>query len=269
MTSRSNGNLRGPQLSVLLYHNVGPLVPGTNRWLTVAPRRFQQQVRWLARHGYCGISAQQWLAHLRGQAELPRKPVMLTFDDGYRALGEHAFPVLEEYGFRAVVFIVTRLIGKTNAWDEAKGDVPMALLTADELRYWSQRGIEFGAHSRTHADLRQLGERELSDEVAGSRVDLEKTLGREVCSFAYPYGFWNDNVRAEVARNFPLCFSVDGKLNDSTTDPLHIRRTMVLPLDTTTDIRFRAAMGWSPRAGMLSIAADLRNRILRRPPYDR
>jgi peptidoglycan/xylan/chitin deacetylase (PgdA/CDA1 family) len=261
------GGARNRRLAVLLYHNVGPLIPGTNRWLTVSPERFARHVRWLAKHGYTGISARQWLDHLRGQGELPRKPVLFSFDDGYQSLSEHAFPVLREHGFSAVVFIVTSLIGKTNAWDEAKGDSSMRLLGADELRTWAGQGIEFGAHSRTHADLRTLRGPALRAEVAGSRADLEQVLGREVCSFAYPYGFYDDEVRAAVAEAFPLCFSVDGKMNDGSTDPLHMRRTMVLPLDTTTDIRFRAARGWSPRAGLLSLAADLRNRVLRRGPY--
>jgi peptidoglycan/xylan/chitin deacetylase (PgdA/CDA1 family) len=144
----------------------------------------------------------------------------------------------------------------------------MRLLGAEELRFWARQGIEFGAHSRSHADLRKLRGAALREEVAGSRADLEQILEREVCSFAYPYGFYDAEVRAAVSEAFPLCFSVDGKLNDVTTDPLHIRRTMVLPLDTTLDIRFRAARGWSPRAGLLSMAADVRNRMLRRGPYE-
>ena len=264
----STGATPDPKVAVLLYHNVGPLIPGTNKWLTVSPCNFERHVRWLARHGYVGISARQWLNHLHGQGELPKKPVMLTFDDGYQHLAEHAFPVLRQYGFSAAVFVVTGLIGRTNAWDEATGDSAMRLLDADELRYWAGMGIEFGAHSRTHADLRKLRGMALCEQVAGSHAELERVLGREICAFAYPYGLYDNEVRAAVAEAFPLCFSVDGKMNDSKTDPLHMRRTMVLPQDNTTDIRFRVAWGWSPRAGVLSMAADWRNRILRRSPYE-
>jgi peptidoglycan/xylan/chitin deacetylase (PgdA/CDA1 family) len=164
--------------------------------------------------------------------------------------------------------VVTGLIGQMDAWNQAESATRVPLLTADELRHWAGQGIEFGAHSRTHADLRKLRGAVLREEVAGSRADLEKLLGREVCSFAYPFGFYDDEVRAAVAEAFPLCFSVDGGMNDRNTDLLHLRRTRVWPVDTTLDIRFRAARGWSPGTGLLAVASDLRNRILGRGPYE-
>jgi peptidoglycan/xylan/chitin deacetylase (PgdA/CDA1 family) len=143
----------------------------------------------------------------------------------------------------------------------------MPLLGASELRDWAGRGIEFGAHSRSHVDLRKLRGKALQEEVTGSRVDLEQLLGQEVCSFAYPFGFCNDEIRAAVAEAFPLGFSVESGINDRRTDPHRLRRSRVWPLDSGIDIRFRAARGWSPLTGILSLAADLRNRVLGRGPY--
>jgi peptidoglycan/xylan/chitin deacetylase (PgdA/CDA1 family) len=257
------------RLAVLMYHNVGPRPAGTNRWLTISAERFRAHIEWLARHGYSGITARQWLEHLRNNAVLPPKLVMLTFDDGYRGIADYAFPVLKEFGFPGVVFVVTARIGQTACWAGSSSPSAIPLLGADVLRRWSDEGIEFGSHSRTHRDLRSLAPASLHDELAGSRADLEGVLGREVCAFAYPYGFSNETVRAAAAGVFPLCFTTLPGTNDRQTQPHLLRRARVLPYDTALDVRFRASRGWSPLlGGALWLASDLRNRLMRRPPYD-
>lgn len=109
----------GMRLPVLLYHHVGPSRPGSIPGLTVSPQRFERHVRWLARRGYTGICPSDWARWRREGKGLPHKPVLLTFDDGYEDLVEHAFPVLRRYGFGAAVYIVTGQLGGTNAWDQA------------------------------------------------------------------------------------------------------------------------------------------------------
>ena len=141
------------RLPVLLYHHVGPVRPQTHLSLTVSPAAFARQVRYLERRGYQGISPSDWLRWRFDGKGLPEKPVLLTFDDGYTDLVQFAFPVLEEHGFKAAVYVVTERMGGTNTWDEVRGGGCHRLLTADQIQFWVKRGIEFGAHSRTHADL--------------------------------------------------------------------------------------------------------------------
>src|SRR5262249_30455200 len=152
--------------------------------LTVSPEQFDRQVRWLARWGYVGIRPSDWLRWLNEETGLPEKAVLISFDDGYADLTEHALPVLRRHGFGAVVFIVTGQVGGTNAWDEAQGSATHQLMTVDQIRYWATQGIEFGAHSRTHVDLTTLLPTKLRDEILGSRNDLMKLLGSRVISFA-------------------------------------------------------------------------------------
>ena len=252
------------RLPVLMYHHVGPKRDGTNRWLTVTPKAFRSQMQWLAKHGHSAIRSSDWLAWLRDRRPLPPKPVLLTFDDGYRDLAHHAFPVLREFGFSGLVFLVTGLLGKRNEWDLAEYPTAHELLGSDELRRWSGEGIEFGAHSRTHADLRTLAGPSLEEEVAGSSRDLQALLGTAVCSFAYPYGHVNAEVRHAVATAFPLGFGTDEGLNDPDTDRLQLRRTMVLPGDTGVDLRFRVSRGSSPIGRIRGLAAFAGNRLLGR-----
>ncbi len=254
----------GVRLPVLLYHHVGPVHPGTIRGLTVSPERFEQQVRWLAGHGYQGICPADWLRWRKEGKGLPDKPILFTFDDAYEELAEHALPVLRRYGFGAAVYVVTGQLGGTNAWDEAKECGTLRLMSDDQIRFWASQGIEFGAHSRTHADLTSLSPEELSDEVVGSREDLEAVLGSKVVSFAYPYGFHNQAVDDCVRKAFDLAFIADDHdegLDHLQTDPHLLLRTMVQPDDSLLALRFRAKWGHNPMLDFKNGVDDLRGRI--------
>jgi len=255
----------GMRLPVLMYHHVGPLKPHTYRELTVSPRRFERQMRWLAGRGYVGIRPAEWVEWLRTGKGLPDKPVMVTFDDGYGDLAEYALPVLQRYGFGAVVFVVTGLVGGTNTWDEARGSNTHRLLTAEQIRYWATQGIEFGAHSRTHADLTTLSADELAKEVVGSRNELAEILGAPVTSFAYPYGAYNQAVNTCVQGAYSLTFRADeitAGINYLWTDPYGLQRTMVHPQDGVTDLECRLRWGHNPILEMQN-RLRLRSRLRR------
>lgn len=232
------------RLPVFLYHHVGPPQPGSFPELTISPKQFEEHVRWLVRRGYAGIRPSEWLAWRDKATPLPDKPVLLTFDDAYADIARHALPVLRRYGFGAAVYVASATIGKTDIWTKSSGTIQC--MTSDQIREWANEGIEFGAHSRTHADLTTLSPAELADEVGGSSADLQHVLGERVVSFAYPYGFHNETVRREVERHFDLAFTTDRGLNHLSTDVHALRRTMVQPTDSLLDLECRLLFGWDP-----------------------
>ena len=255
----------GLRLPVLMYHHVGPAIPGTYAELTVSPRRFERQIRWLARRGFVGVRAADWDEWLRTGKGLPDKPLLVTFDDGYADLADYALPVLRRYGFGAVVFTVTGLVGGTNAWDEARGSAIHRLLTAEQIRYWAAQGIEFGAHSRTHADLTTLPADELEKEILGGRDELTGILGSPVISFAYPYGSYNQTVNNCARQAYRLTFRADETtpgINFLCTDPHNLQRTMVHPRDSLADLECRVRWGHSP-------LQEMRNRLRLRSRFRR
>jgi peptidoglycan/xylan/chitin deacetylase (PgdA/CDA1 family) len=142
--------------------------------------------------------------------------------------------------------VVTRRIGETNDWEEGADSGTQRLLSEDQIRRWADRGTEFGAHSRSHADLTALPEEELASEITGSRDDLADLLGTRVTSFAYPYGYYDDLVRRQVAGAFDLGFTADKGLNTLRTDLHLLRRTMVQRSDSLVDLESRLRVGWSP-----------------------
>lgn len=228
------------KLPVLLYHRVGPFRPSACPSLSISSDQFAVQMRWLARHGYVGIRAADWLAWRRQGTPLPPKPVLLTFDDAYADIVQHALPVLRHYGFSAVVFVITKKIGGATDWDGAP------LMTAEEIKDWHAQGIEFGGHSRTHPDLTTLTGPALEEEVIGCGKDLAQLLGVPATTFAYPYGWHNEIVRSCVRKAFNLAFSIEEGMNDSCTDRSLLRRTMIQPGDFLIDLTCRLRFGWSP-----------------------
>jgi peptidoglycan/xylan/chitin deacetylase (PgdA/CDA1 family) len=164
---------------------------------------------------------------------------MLTFDDAYADLAKHALPVLDHFGFPAVVFVITGQAGCVTSWD----GLPM--MTIEELQHWAARGIEIGAHTRTHPDLTALPDEAATAEIEGSREDL-KNAGLNPFSFAYPYGHFNQRIRNAISGVFKLAFTCEEGLNFRGSDPLLLRRTMVQPIDTLLDIEFRVRRGSSP-----------------------
>jgi peptidoglycan/xylan/chitin deacetylase (PgdA/CDA1 family) len=236
----------GRRLPVLMYHHVGPPQADSEPALFVSAARFEAQIRFLVRRGYVGIRPSDWLSWVRNAKPLPVKSVLLTFDDAIEELYNYAFPVLERYGFNAVVFVPTNCVGKGNLWNYPLGYKWRPCLTAEQIQYWSMKGVDFGAHSRNHPDLTQLEEPELQDEVAGSRSDLEQIIGSQVISFAYPYGLHNASAAACVQQHLDLGFTTDEGVNTLRTNRSLLRRVAVFDWDTLLELELMLRLGWNP-----------------------
>ncbi|MEU5881193.1 polysaccharide deacetylase family protein [Spirillospora sp. NPDC047279] len=167
---------------ILMYHSVDHRVADPHL-ITVSPRRFERQMRWLRRKNLRGVSMATLLrARQDGQA---RGLVGLTFDDGYADFFSRAVPVLVRYGFGATVFVVTERIGATNAWDEGPSK---PLMHEEQIRAVARCGMEVASHGAQHRSLPTLNDHDLHHELKQSRATLENLLDRPVPGFAYPYG---------------------------------------------------------------------------------
>jgi glycosyltransferase involved in cell wall biosynthesis/peptidoglycan/xylan/chitin deacetylase (PgdA/CDA1 family) len=207
-------DLFGKRTPVIIFHNIGD--PRANEYpgLTTPVLEFEKQLDLIASLGYTTIRPAQWLAW-RDQGELlPRKPIMLVFDDAYEEVTHTGFPILEQRGMSAACMVVTKYIGTTNRWDENAGRPSFRLMAEDEIREWSERGIEFGGHSDTHADLSLATDEILQREVKKCRERLMDLLGLEPCSFAYPFGRFNPAAQRAVLQHFRIGFtSNQGRLH--------------------------------------------------------
>jgi len=215
------------RLPVLCYHNVGEKTKRSWSLLTISPAVLEKQMHWLARHGYTAIGASDWLEWIRCGKQLPAKPVLITFDDGYSELVQTAIPVLTAYNFRAILFLVSQHIGTTSTWDDSLGYASRPLMGAEILSL--PKALEIGSHTRTHRDLRKLSDAELRIELEGSRAELTSLMGTPIRFLAYPYGFLNNTVRKSAEQYYELSFGCQSGLNGWRTDPQCLHRMFVHP----------------------------------------
>jgi peptidoglycan/xylan/chitin deacetylase (PgdA/CDA1 family) len=132
----------------------------------------------------------------RGQRIAAPNEVAITFDDGYRALREHAFPVLEAHGFVATCFVITAFAGRLNRWDVAYGGRRFAHLAWRDMRRWQSRGITFASHTATHPRLTWLDDVVAAHELGRSRADLADALDSAPRAVSYPFGASGARERA-------------------------------------------------------------------------
>lgn len=175
------------RLPILMYHRIHGRGSAATARYRVTPEHFEQQLRYLRDAGYYSISLETWRVAATRRQPLPGRPLLITFDDGYRDFLTEALPLLQQYGFSAMVFLVAEAIGRTNEWDEVYGE-SVPLLDWDDLRTLQQSGIELGAHATTHRPLTALSPTEITREGVRSRTLLQQALGRAPQAFAYPYG---------------------------------------------------------------------------------
>jgi peptidoglycan/xylan/chitin deacetylase (PgdA/CDA1 family) len=182
-----------PGVPVLTYHSVSDDPPASTRALSVRPSRLAAQLRFLRDHGFVGLTFGDLCRRVRAGVPLPERPVVLTFDDGYADTHETALPLLVEHGFPATTFVTTGWL--RDAGPDAAGRPLDRTMCWSQVRELADAGIEVAAHSHSHAQLDQLGDRDLTAELARSKVLLEDRLGTEVPSLAYPFGYSSPRVR--------------------------------------------------------------------------
>ncbi len=189
-----------PPVPILMYHAVedAPRPPQYKHFYVTAAE-FAGQMRMLKSSGYSPMTFSTLAAARAGQAALPPKPVLLTFDDGYANLKTNVHPLLRSLGFPYTVFLVSELVGKTNAWVAAEGYDPTPLLDWPDIQAMqAEGGVEFEGHTRTHPKLAELSEADVRREVTDSKTALEQKLGKALATLCYPYGSVSERV-AEIA----------------------------------------------------------------------
>ncbi len=166
--------------------------------ISVAPSIFALQMQTLQQRGVNVISLGQLVDGLTNGEPLPDRSVVLTFDDGFENVYQLAFPILQQYGFPATVFLVAGYCGKTNHWPSQPSGIPrLPIMTWEQIQEMDRAGIEFGAHTHNHPRLDRVSGSELKLEVVNAKSVLEDHLGHQVDHFSYPYGR-SDGVSAEL-----------------------------------------------------------------------
>lgn len=184
-TVRQRSQYPKPMLTIpiLMYHEIGE---GPNS-LYVPLKNFREQIEYLKTQGYQVVTLSKAMELLKANQSIPNsKYLVLTFDDGYASFYSQAWPVLQEAGMTATVFLISQSVDQQR------------YLNWNDIRIMQNSGIEFGSHTRTHPSLPALGPEKMTKEISGSKKEIEERLGTSVLSFCYPSGEFNRESLAAV-----------------------------------------------------------------------
>ncbi|MBQ7971329.1 MAG: polysaccharide deacetylase family protein [Clostridia bacterium] len=166
----------GKEVPILMYHAVSDNCWGIPQ-LFVSPKNLEEQLQYLQENGYTTVTFEDF-----GRLGSIEKPVMLTFDDGYSDNFAELFPLLQKYQAKATIFLI---------YD--KLDQLPYYLTREQVKEMDASGlVSFQSHTMSHLNLDTLDEEQLQYELAQSKLELTRLLGKEMFVVAYPSGKWNE-----------------------------------------------------------------------------
>jgi|1186.fasta_scaffold152520_2 peptidoglycan/xylan/chitin deacetylase (PgdA/CDA1 family) len=202
------------------------------RGLSISRAMFERYCRFFADH-FRVVALADLIARLERGEPLDRQ-LAITFDDGYRDNFENAAPILETMSLPATVFVVSDWIGSEAwPWWDREDGARYPWMTWEQVAELRRRGIDIGAHTRTHPDLGNVSGDAATVEIQGSRIALEDRLGEPIELFAYPYGGPGNMAAANIDRvraaGFRCCCSCYGGLTERGADPFHLRRIAITP----------------------------------------
>ncbi|WP_405738664.1 polysaccharide deacetylase family protein [Anaerovibrio slackiae] len=170
---------------VLNYHKV----VDEHMSLSVPLADFEQHMKWLKEYGYTSITPEELYEFIVNGSELPEKPVLITFDDGYKDNYTNAYPIMKKYGFKGTIFVVTGFLGVYGnymTWEQAK-----------EL---ADNGFSIESHTYSHKSMTEASDEEISKELTKSRDTIKNKLGIEADFMAYPTGTYNLHIAELVQK---------------------------------------------------------------------
>lgn len=197
---------RGIKLPILMYHHIGPLPEkptDLRRDLTVSTEDFTTQVKWLKDNGYTSIRLSDLRDFAAGKFNMPKNPVIFTFDDGYEDVFLYAAPILEQNGFSGSFAIITQFPGTQN------GDNFYA--SWNEIARAYDAGHEIVSHTQDHfnGSSAKFNNDFISANLCGSQTDIQEHLGFKTDILIYPYGHYTANyIKQAKACGFNLGVTV-------------------------------------------------------------
>ena len=214
---------RGP-VPILMYHVIERPRPGVrNPLLYVGGRTFAAQMRWLDRHGFQAVTLDQVEAAWSGRGLLPRRPIVVSFDDGYRSHYTTAMPILRRHRWPGVLSLA---LGNMKQ--------PGGPITTAEVQKLVDAGWELASHTISHLDLRYLGGKRLRHELRDSRRIIRYVFRVPVDNFTYPAGLYNARtIRAVKSAGYRGALTVTPGLAD------RHRRFQLHRIRVTNDMRVR------------------------------
>ena len=195
LVSVPNTQAISPAIRVLTYHRFGA---SQRDPFCVNASAFAKQIAWLA-NNQLAVSLPDVEAFVRGEKTIPQGAVLISIDDGFRSVAKIALPILRDHGVPAAVYVTTGNVGRDVQSARADGEhIDEGYLNWEEINQLHESGMAIGSHAHTHRSMARISLAEATDEAIRSKELIEKQIGKQVTSFAYPFGTLAD-FNASVA----------------------------------------------------------------------
>ncbi len=230
-------------IPILMYHALGYSNEKAGRYI-VPVSVFRKHLAWLKLAGYRVISLEKYISCRTSGNTPPARSVIITFDDGYADNYTLGLPLLKQYNYPAIIFLVTSAMGQANLWDSSSELTNRPILNWDQVRQLRREGISAGLHTRSHYDLTAISAEKVEPELLSSRDELERELGVKITTFSYPYGKYNGSIITVLQKaGFDAgCTTKIGK--NSLAVPLHeLRRVEIKGTDSIFQFIFSVRYG--------------------------
>lgn len=235
-------------IPVLMYHKIPDKPIDSPHKIFVTKDTFRKHLQLIKWRGLQPITFRDYLAYTGGERSnktAPKRPVILTFDDGYKDNYHNLLPLMNRYGYKGVIFLLGDTTIRYNYWDADKGDHRDELMTPEQRAAFIKAGWEIGAHTMTHRDLTRLDEQEAWREIVESKKALEAESGMPVQVFAYPFGFYNQRIKELTQKaGFAMAVATDKGGMHIEEDRFEIFRTSIFPHDSWIQMFKKTSSGY-------------------------
>jgi len=229
-----------------MYHILDRPMSKQEARFCCTPKRFSQQMQYLANSHYELLSLDQVEEISSGHRRQERPGIAITFDDGFSDFHQNALPILKQWNIPATLFMVSRLIGKNNDWMHTRGFPKRQLLTHKQLLEVRDAGVTIGSHTCTHARLNEISSNKskLNEELQESKQELEQVLKQKVRHFAYPFGLHDSATLAAVKEaGYNSACSTRSGFNREDINPFELRRLEIYGGDKLWHFRQKLKFG--------------------------
>lgn len=203
---------------ILMYHSIGY---EKNNRLRIPQQQFKEQMKYIKDNGYTTLTLQQLYNFFVENKPIPKKSVVITFDDGYLDNYEYAYPILKEFSLKATIFVTANTIDKNNGY-----------MTSKQLKELQGNGIDIESHTFNHEELNNLSYEKQLKTLKESKEVLEKILDKKVNYIAYPFGKYNeDTIRTMKNAGYTMGFTTGGKIARKDDGIYTLHRIGVVSID--------------------------------------
>lgn len=207
-----------PGIPIYMYHSISETVLSEDESLSVKPSDFENHIKFIVENNYTPI----FTSDLKHSYKY-KKPVVITFDDGYLDNYTTAYPILKKYNIKATFFVIS---------DKIDTD---GYMTKEQLKELSDSGIiSIQSHCATHPNLCKISLDKVNNEFQKSKLDIEQIINKKVTTISYPYGFTNKEIMKEASKYYDIAFITFGVKNYSNKIAMQVPRAGIFR-DTTIE----------------------------------